>query len=813
MNGLLSGLWAASASASVMIVTALLLRALFQNRTPRRLFCLVWDAVLARLLLPAALPSPWSVWQWLPAARPAAPALQTAAPDPTAFSEAATWTGAAEAAARSPAPQPSGEAVLAAVWLAAALALAGWFVCGYGRAQRRYADALPCADAFAQDWLARHALRRRVRLRTSDRVAAPLTYGVLRPVILLPAAMDLANHTALSCVLKHEHQHIRRFDTLRKALLAAALCLHWWNPLVWTMAALCGRDIELACDEAVTAQGADRADYARTLLAMEEQRGQWVRFGSHFSQNALQERIRSIMKQKHCSALALLAVLALMGASTTVFAASAPERGRSGTDTDAGASFSEPWQATEGGVIILSQGGEDGERLYSVDGGETWLREEEYRAQYGGGDWQVEWWTAEEYAAWLEEEKQALQDLIGERGYTGSEGWFTWDQARVDKAVALYEGILEDIQNGALYSKTITDADGVVVEDVSLGSGTQGAAEAFAAVEEDAAAPMPEDAAALLDALRAFGVERDAGKLTYHGKRIRCLADGASVGTDGYAFWYCYTDPNGVVDVHTLRAVRRNPDGSENPMGALLGVAAEGEPGFDAKLIESAGASGGLEAFAEQGAEALDPKTAEALERYRPFGLQYEFTRSGMAMHWKGQPVHSLYDTETQTWFANNLHGSELGDDAVDLETVYRGKTLTGLRESQTPRPEPDEAFGLIAETAGSGVEERDADAAAIGEVIRALDADAEATGAAGNTADGHTLAEHFAAYRPYGLLYTEQAAGLGRLTYQGKAVLSFTDQKPDGGVFSYRSPDASEGLSVYTVYNASGELFGLRAA
>ena len=44
------------------------------------------------------------------------------------------------------------------------------------------------------------------------------------------------------------------------------LCIHWFNPLVWVMYALSNRDIELACDEAVLRNGADRERYALALL-------------------------------------------------------------------------------------------------------------------------------------------------------------------------------------------------------------------------------------------------------------------------------------------------------------------------------------------------------------------------------------------------------------------------------------------------------------------------------------------------------------------------------------------------------------------
>ena len=479
--------------------------------------------------------------------------------------------------------------------------------------------------------------------------------------------------------MEHEYQHIRRFDTLRKGLLAAALCLHWFNPLVWAMYVLCNRDMELACDEAVTAGGADRADYARTLLNLEERRGRRGLSGSHFSQNALEERIRSIMKHKRFSSAALIAVLTVMTIAATVFASAAPEAG----------SARGHFQAVEGDVMILSKGGEEGERQYSVDGGETWLSQEDYHARYGGwGDgWQVEWWTAQDYAAWLEEEKEALQDLIGERGYTGSEGWFTWDQKRVDEAIALYESILNDIQRGALYSRSITDKTGAVVEDIALGSGTLSAGEVLAVTEADGdacvtAAPSETvDENALLEELRAFGVGGSGGELTYNGRRIRRLVDGAPVGDDGYSIRYLYSNPEGVVDVHTLRSVTHNPDGSYDPMGKLAGVAAEGDRSFDRSLIESAAFSG-------------------------------------------GNPM----------------------------------------------------------------------------------------TGAEGNSGGkGRTFEEIFAQYSSYGLFYSPRESAMGSLTWNGQAVKSFVDLKPDGGAFSYEDPYGSSGLRVYTEYGADGRLTGLR--
>ena len=326
---LLAGLGAASLSASIIILAVLPLRVLFQNRTPRRVFCLLWDAALARLLVLTALPSPVSVWRWFPAVSSASLSgtSHTAVPRTATPVTEIVVEGTAnlsDSIAALPGQVLERNAVLAAVWLAVGLAMAVWFFWSHLRSRRLYADSLHCGNAYVRDWLAAHRLRRRIQVRTSDRIAAPLTYGVLRPVVLLPSGMDWTDGAALSCILEHEYQHIRRFDTLRKAFLVATLCLHWFNPLVWVLYVLSNRDMELACDEAVTAQGVDRAEYAQTLLSMEEQRGCWGLSGSHFSQNALEERIRAIMKHKRISITALIAVMAVMSITVVAFASAAP---------------------------------------------------------------------------------------------------------------------------------------------------------------------------------------------------------------------------------------------------------------------------------------------------------------------------------------------------------------------------------------------------------------------------------------------------------------------------------------------------------
>ena len=67
-----------------------------------------------------------------------------------------------------------------------------------------------------------------------------------------------------------KRSHIRRLDVLAKGAALAALCLHWFNPLVWCMVFLLDRDLEQACDERAIALLGERWKdrYALALVAL-----------------------------------------------------------------------------------------------------------------------------------------------------------------------------------------------------------------------------------------------------------------------------------------------------------------------------------------------------------------------------------------------------------------------------------------------------------------------------------------------------------------------------------------------------------------
>ena len=135
-------------------------------------------------------------------------------------------------------------------------------------------------------------------------------YGIIRPRIVLPAAMEGQD---LTYILHHERTHIRRADNLWRLLGFFSAALHWFNPLSWVFLKAFLGDLELACDErAVAAYGeAERKEYARTLLACAEQKSV---FASAFGGAKVRTRIENVLSYRKMTGAAAVSFALLTAA-------------------------------------------------------------------------------------------------------------------------------------------------------------------------------------------------------------------------------------------------------------------------------------------------------------------------------------------------------------------------------------------------------------------------------------------------------------------------------------------------------------------
>jgi len=167
----------------------------------------------------------------------------------------------------------AGDGTLAAwiltVWVAGALTVTVPTIGGLLQLRRMARVAAPADDPRLVALMATErrtfGFSQHVRLLVSDQAAVPMTWGALRPVVLLPRAALNWPTEHLRAVLLHELHHVRSTDAFF-ALAARVVCiLHWFNPLAWWVGRQLVVESELACDDRVLAAGVRRSDYAELL--------------------------------------------------------------------------------------------------------------------------------------------------------------------------------------------------------------------------------------------------------------------------------------------------------------------------------------------------------------------------------------------------------------------------------------------------------------------------------------------------------------------------------------------------------------------
>jgi TonB family protein len=105
-------------------------------------------------------------------------------------------------------------------------------------------------------------------LQSADPVCTPLTCGLLRPVILLPAGATDWSPERRRIVLFHELAHIARGDWLLQICAELARAIYWFHPLAWLASRSLRYESERACDDAVLNSGVPAYEYAGELLAL-----------------------------------------------------------------------------------------------------------------------------------------------------------------------------------------------------------------------------------------------------------------------------------------------------------------------------------------------------------------------------------------------------------------------------------------------------------------------------------------------------------------------------------------------------------------
>ncbi len=210
---------------------------------------------------------------------------------------------------------------LAGVAIFAFRPMASW----YTVRRLRTVGVSPVADSI-RSALSRTAnqlrITRGVTILQSTLVKTPVVIGYFRPLILLPLCIVTGlPESQLELILAHELAHIRRHDYLINLLQTLIETLFFYHPAVWWLSRRIRHERENCCDDIALSLTANRADYGRALLAIEELRAAAPAFAVAAGGASLLARIRRIAGQESAPRTAGGATLAAFLASIAILAA------------------------------------------------------------------------------------------------------------------------------------------------------------------------------------------------------------------------------------------------------------------------------------------------------------------------------------------------------------------------------------------------------------------------------------------------------------------------------------------------------------
>ncbi|MFN0181675.1 MAG: M56 family metallopeptidase [Gemmatimonadales bacterium] len=165
--------------------------------------------------------------------------------------------------------------------------------------RRMIARAVPAPTAVAERAAAmasRLGLTRAVRIMASADVLVPCAAGLLRPVVLLPAAMlSGLSPGQVDLILTHELAHIRRWDYLVNFLQTMAETLLFYHPAAWWLSRRIRIEREYCCDDLVVGAVRDPVGYARALTDLESSRAAAPRLASGWRDGSLGDRVERLV--------------------------------------------------------------------------------------------------------------------------------------------------------------------------------------------------------------------------------------------------------------------------------------------------------------------------------------------------------------------------------------------------------------------------------------------------------------------------------------------------------------------------------------
>lgn len=296
------------------IAAAIIILRIAMKKLPKKYSYLLWAILGIRLLCPFSFSSAVSIFNVLVPEKPAITSgqmefipndIEYAAEPRITVSVPPVNNAISE---QLPPAQPSDSAnpmqiamaVGAYVWAFGTLAMAVYTAVSYASVRKKVRNA-KLSDG---------------NVYTCESIETPFVFGLIKPRIYLPENISAEDRPY---IIAHEQTHIGRKDYIVKLIAMAALCIHWFNPMVWLSYRLMTKDMELSCDE--KALGSFDTDvkkaYANALLNISLKQNRLSLGGVlNFGESNIKSRIKGVLGAKKPKVIAVvLAVIAVIAAA------------------------------------------------------------------------------------------------------------------------------------------------------------------------------------------------------------------------------------------------------------------------------------------------------------------------------------------------------------------------------------------------------------------------------------------------------------------------------------------------------------------
>lgn len=321
-----------------VVIVVLAVRFLIRRFPKKYSYCL-WGIVGLRLLFPASISSPLSLFNLKPfqdilyqsgqgmeyisekIGYMAQPEIHTGIP---AVNEAVNQLLPEGNPAGSVNPMQVYLLIGAWIWVIGIAALLIYAAVSYFRLKNRVRYAVLFSrerDREEEDFSAeenrfikwKRTSRKKACIYQCEEIASPFVMGIWKPCIYIPLHLPEEER---QYILAHEVCHIRRKDYLVKALFFLLSCVYWFHPLVWLSYFFMISDMEMSCDEYVLGKMGNeiKQDYSRTLLRFAKVKDKRFSGPLAFGESSVGKRVKNVLNyRKPTFWITVILILAVAG--------------------------------------------------------------------------------------------------------------------------------------------------------------------------------------------------------------------------------------------------------------------------------------------------------------------------------------------------------------------------------------------------------------------------------------------------------------------------------------------------------------------